>query len=210
LLEKERNTDMGKSLEELKKGYIRFKQKYASGDVNSMQLLAENGQEPQVMIVACADSRVEPASLCQCGPGDLFVVRNVANIVPPYSESHERDSSSAALEFGICYLEVKHLIILGHSQCAGIGALFDDSNLHQNDFISRWVSTIKFDARAIQDAAALEHEALHCSYQNCLTFPWLKERVDAGTLQLHLWHFDIKEGELFTYSFDKSQFEPLV
>ena len=94
-------------------GYQAFREKYAHGDNSVMRSLANEGQQPEVMIVSCCDSRVDPALILQCEPGDLFIVRNVANIVPPYEKDEAHHGTSAALEFGICYLNVKHLIIVG-------------------------------------------------------------------------------------------------
>ncbi len=168
---------MEKSFEKIIRGYHDFRKKYATGNNSSMQSLAYHGQQPEIMIVACCDSRVDPALILQCDPGDLFVVRNVANIVPPYEADESHHGTSAALEFGICYLNVKHLIILGHSQCGGINALLNSENLKQNDFITRWVSLIKTNSSMIQDANQFSKEALTHSYQNCLTFPWIKERI---------------------------------
>src|SRR5271168_1065373 len=108
-----------------------------------MQYLSHHGQQPQVMMVACCDSRVDPALILQCDPGDLFVVRNVANIVPPYEKDTVHHGTSAALEFGVCFLDVKHLILFGHSQCGGIDALINSDNVGKNDFITDWVNIIK-------------------------------------------------------------------
>lgn len=110
---------MPKSLKELVKGYQSFREKYAEGDNDFMKNLSEKGQSPETIVVACCDSRVDPALLLQCDPGDLFIVRNVANIVPPYEQDALHHGTSAALEFGICYLKAKNLVILGHSQCGG-------------------------------------------------------------------------------------------
>src|SRR5579863_9197421 len=104
-----------------------------------MQYLSNYGQKPEVMVVACCDSRVDPALILQCDPGDLFVVRNVANIIPPYENDEAHHGTSAALEFGISVLHVKHLILLGHSQCGGIQALLKTNGEPQNDFINNWV-----------------------------------------------------------------------
>lgn len=199
---------MKKSLEKIIQGYFAFREKYATGDNSVMQQLADHGQKPEVMVVACCDSRVDPALILQCDPGDLFTVRNVANIIPPYEADEGHHGTSAALEFGVCYLNVKHLIVLGHSQCGGIEALLNDANLKQNDFISRWVSLIKHDSN-IQDIDDCAKQALANSYQNCLTFPWIKERVMQNTLAIHLWFFDIKAGEILTYSFEDKRYQPL-
>ena len=186
---------MKASLEKLKQGYQRFRQAYATGNQSLMQQLAQHGQQPEVMIVACCDSRVDPSLLFQCDPGDLFVVRNVANIIPPYECDDNHHGTSAALEFGICYLQVKHLIILGHSCCGGINALLNETQLKQNDFITRWVSLVH-QSHPSHDRDTFAKKALQVSHDNCLTFPWIKSRVEQETLQIHQWFFEIEKGEL--------------
>jgi carbonic anhydrase len=161
------------------------------------------------MVVACCDSRVDPALILQCDPGDLFVVRNVANIVPPYEKDAMHHGTSAALEFGIRFLQVKHLILLGHSQCGGIQTLLNCDFAKDNDFISNWVSIIDgqpLHADSVDDCA---REALKKSLQNSLTFPWIRERVDAGQLAIHLWYFDIKTGSISSYAESEGMFKPL-
>ena len=190
-------------------GYQRFRDKYAQGDDSVMRMLADYGQRPSLMVVSCCDSRVDPALILQCDPGDLFVVRNVANIIPPYEKDINHHGTSAALEFGICALEIKELILLGHSQCGGIRALLDDSILVQNDFISNWVSLIHLPGEQETDIDEYAKLALHQSLLNCLTFPWLKSRVAANQLTIHLWFFDVKKGEIQTYDVDKKVFAPL-
>lgn len=197
------------SFKKLIQGYEIFRDKYVHGDVSVMPYLSYYGQQPQVMVVACCDSRVDPALILQCDPGDLFVVRNVANIVPPYELDDSHHGTSAALEFGIGTLQVRHLILLGHSQCGGIQALLDSSAPSKNDFISNWVSIIKPEAGVMHDADDCAKSALKQSYQNCLTFPWIKERIEQQTLLIHLWFFDIKSGQIFTYSKEKDDYQPL-
>lgn len=199
---------MEKSFNKIKQGYQKFREKYASGDQSIMQYLSDNGQRPRIMMVACCDSRVDPALILQCEPGDLFVVRNVANIVPPYEKDDSHHGTSAALEFGIRILQVDHLILLGHSQCGGIQALLDDQST-QHDFINNWVSLLKTDDCHRHDADEYAQLALSESYQNCLTFPWIRDRLQQGTLAIHLWFFDIKSGQIFTYVADRNTYEPL-
>jgi len=202
---------MEKSFKKIVQGYREFRKKYATVDNSIMQQLAHHGQKPESMVIACCDSRVDPALILQCDPGDLFIVRNVANIVPPYEADEGHHGTSAALEFGICYLNVKHLIILGHSQCGGIAALLDSSNVQkQNDFITRWVSLIETDKTTMHDANEFTKSALIHSYQNCLTFPWIKERVMRKDLSIHLWFFDIKEAEILAYSFNDNIYQKLT
>jgi carbonic anhydrase len=200
-----------KSFEKMLQGYQLFRDKYALGDQSIMQYLSHHGQKPQVMVIACCDSRVDPALILQCNPGDLFVVRNVANIVPPYENDEAHHGTSAALEFGVRFLEVQHLVLLGHSQCGGIQTLLDSHDTHENDFITNWVSLIKKQNINLQDIDEDEYakSALNQSYQNCLTFPWLKNKVDQKKLIIHLWFFDIKTGQIFTYSDEKKEYQPL-
>lgn len=196
---------MQKDFEKILIGYEIFRQKYASSDQSILQHLSNNGQRPEIMVVACCDSRVDPALMLQCDPGDLFVVRNVANIVPPYEKDAMHHGTSAALEFGICGLEVKHLILLGHTQCGGIRALMDN-NSSPSDFISNWVSIVKpdnMDSISHDDCA---RAALNISYKNCLTFPWIVKRIEQQLLTIHLWFFDIKSGQIYRYSEDTKEY----
>jgi carbonic anhydrase len=191
-------------------GYEQFRQKYASGDKSIMQYLSRHGQKPHTMVIACCDSRVDPALILQCDPGDLFVVRNVANIVPPYEKDTMHHGTSAALEFGICFLKVKHLVLFGHSQCGGINALLKGQGKdNPNDFILNWVSLITIKNAKPRNADEYAQLALRKSYKNCLTFPWLKERVDQKKLLIHLWFFDIKAGQIFNYSEQDKMYTPL-
>jgi carbonic anhydrase len=190
-------------------GYKAFREKYASGDQSVMQHLSHNGQQPQIMVVACCDSRVDPALILQCDPGDLFVVRNVANIVPPYEKDEAHHGTSAALEFGIRFLKIKHLVLLGHSQCGGIQALLNNETAHQNDFITNWVSLIKTQHTKTTNPDDYAKLALNKSYENCLTFPWINEAIDKKNLIIHLWFFDIGMGEIFTFCKTKNNYQLL-
>lgn len=195
---------MDKNFKKILEGYGIFRKKYALGERSVMHYLSHYGQQPEIMFVACCDSRVDPALILQCDPGDLFVVRNVANIVPTYEKDKAHHGTSAALEFGIRFLKVKHLILFGHSQCGGIQALLNnDSANQQNDFIDSWVSLIKIDncsANHTQNVDDYAKLALQQSYQNCMTFPWINEKVTQKQLMIHQWFFDIKTGEISSYS----------
>lgn len=202
---------MEDSLKKIMLGYQAFREKYAHGDQSVMQYLHTYGQQPKIMVVACCDSRVDPALILQCDPGDLFVVRNVANIVPPFEKDDAHHGTSAALEFGICFLQVKHLILLGHSQCGGIQALLNSqkSNTHKDDFITNWVSVIKHAGDEVHDLDSCAKHALNQSYKNCLSFPWIKERTNQDLLRIHLWYFDIKTGQICNYHTDENVYMPL-
>lgn len=188
---------MNKNLQKLLSGFQKFKEQYNTGDNSLMQKLAQEGQSPEIMVITCCDSRVDPAVLFQCDPGELFVIRNVANIVPPYEHDGKHHGTSAALEFGVCYLNVKQIIILGHSNCGGIQALLSQKPLHQDDFISSWVSLIETNNKIeITNPDHYAKQALKKSFKHCLEFPWIKERYENKTLEIHTWFFDITRCKL--------------
>lgn len=200
---------MLKKFQKIIHGYREFREKYIIEDSSLLEKLATKGQSPEIMVVSCCDSRVDPALLLQCEPGDLFVTRNVANIVPPYEHDDSHHGTSAALEFGMRYLHVKHLIILGHSQCSGINAYLDEDALGENDFISNWVKLIEVPEQPNTDVDTCAKKSLISSYHNCLTFPWIKQAIEEGKLMIHLWFFEISEGVIFTYQYNSKQFVPL-
>jgi carbonic anhydrase len=204
---------MKESFAKIIDGYKEFRAQYVTGTAPIMQSLSVNGQQPQTMVVACCDSRVDPALILQCDPGDLFVVRNVANIVPPYEKDDLHHGTSAALEFGVCFLKVKHLILLGHSQCGGIKAFINSQHychIIKDDFITNWVSIIQAPQQPIVDVDECAKMALKQSQQNCLAFPWIADKVNNQTLVIHLWFFDIETGKIFTYSAENDSYQPLL
>jgi len=198
-------------------GYRRFYARYFSeGNDKIYQELAETGQSPKTLIVACSDSRVDPSIITDAGPGDIFVVRNVANMVPPYEKDSGLHGVSAALEFAVRRLKVKHIVILGHSRCAGIDALLDGDAGDSTDFIGAWV---KAGAPAKKKALAAckddGHDALRrcCAQENVIlslerlhSFPWIKSLADAGELRLHGWYFSLRTGKLAEYQANAGRF----
>jgi len=205
---------MDQSLKKIVSGYNTFRKKYAESDQALMQNLSIHGQKPKIMVIACCDSRVDPALILQCDPGDLFVVRNVANIVPPYEKDEKHHGTSAALEFAVCYLNVKRIIILGHSQCGGIKSLVNQEEAlsGQDDFISNWVSVVKTSGceKYANNSDDYAKVALQQSYQNSLTFPWIAKKIAANELAIHRWFFDIKSGQIFTYCEEHKAYNPLT
>jgi carbonic anhydrase len=181
----------------------------------------KHGQSPKTMIIGCSDSRVDPALLTNSAPGDIFMVRNVANLVPPFESDGGQHGVSAALEFAVTILEVEHIIVLGHSQCGGINALMNGNcEARGGSFISRWMS-IAAPARdrirtelAEKDAAhqqrAAEQAAILLSIENLHSFPFIDERITQGSLSLHGWYFDLREGELLEYRADDGAFKKLT
>lgn len=200
-------------------GFRRFQENYFRGDTELFDQLKE-GQQPKTLVIGCSDSRVDPSLLMDCAPGELFVVRNVANLVPPYEPDAGYHGVSAALEYAVCFLRVTHIIVLGHSQCGGIDGLLKDPVDGPGEFIGRWVG-IAAPARAeVQQRLAgkplevrqraCEQAALLLSLDNLLTFPWLRKRAEQGELFLHGWYFDLVRGELLSYDAESGSFRPLV
>ena len=198
-------------------GFRRFQEKYFSEDRKLFEQLRQ-GQRPKAAIIACADSRVDPALLMGAKPGDVFVVRNVANLVPPYEPGGGFASVPAALEFAVLSLQVEHVIVLGHSQCGGIHALMNCAD-QSGEFIGKWVGIAeKARERVLADlptkppalqARACEQAAILVSLENLMTYPWIAERVAAGAMHLHGWYFDIAQGALLSYQPARHGFEPI-
>ena len=202
-------------------GFERFKAKYFDGEESLFSRLRQ-GQNPRVLAISCCDSRVDPAMLTGADPGDMFVVRNVANLVPPYRNGAEMPGIRADIEFAVKGLNVEQIIILGHRSCGGIQALMDGEGITENhyEFIGTWVSIARQarervlrelpDATADVQAKACEQLAISLSLDNLLSFPWIREKVEAGTLTLHGWYFDIETGDLQGYSAETASFVSLV
>lgn len=176
------------------------------------------GNGTKVLIVACADSCVDPALLTGAEPGDLFVVRNVANLVPPYEPGGCFASVPAALEFAVLSLEVEHVIVLGHAQCGGIHAMMSDTG-SGGEFIGKWMSIAKPAPERVfaelptkplaLQARACEQAAILVSLESLKTYPWVSQRVTTGAMHLHGWYFDIAQGELMRYNPARNGFEPI-
>lgn len=173
--------------------------------------LVERGQKPKVLMIACSDSRVDPAIVTNAEPGELFIVRNVANLVPPYMPDGNYHGTSAALEFAVRDLKVEHIVVLGHSRCGGIRALMDASagEESQREFIGPWVS-ICHCAGGKTDSDEVERGAIKGSLNNLMTFPWVRERVEAGNLSLHGWWFKIETGNLWELNAETGEYEQRV
>jgi carbonic anhydrase len=185
-------------------GYKRFRSDAYVKQKARFDALASDGQFPPVMIISCCDSRVDPATVFDTVPGQVFALRNVANLVPPYETGGGLHGVSAAIEFGVLGLEVRHIVILGHAQCGGIKASLSGSDLGQkgHSFVDKWVGIID-DAREavlasnVEDPQhALELETVKVSLANLRTFPFIVEREKAGLLKLHGAYFGIAEGLL--------------
>ncbi len=203
-------------------GFHRFREQHFAHDDALYRQLVQEGQAPKILVVGCCDSRVDPALVLDCAPGDLFVIRNVANLVPPdENRIGGRHGTSAALEYGVKTLGVEHVIVLGHAHCGGIRALMSGSGIAdgQESFINSWMRLAEqARSKVLQEMPqasneelerACEQQAILSSLDNLMTFSWIRERVEQGTLRLHGWYFDIEHGQLMRYDASSQRFEPV-
>ena len=196
--------------ERLSAGYRRFRSGRYTAERERYDNLAREGQRPRTMIVACSDSRSAPETIFDAGPGELFVVRNVAALVPLYAPDARSHGASAALEFAVLGLEVDSIVVMGHGRCGGVAAALDPaSRLTDSDFIGAWVADLKtLDERtpAVPSDEGegrqrrIEHLSVEQSLEHLRTFPWIAEREHGGRLTLHGAWFDISLGELHALS----------
>jgi carbonic anhydrase len=191
------------TVERLLAGYRRFRDAAWPERRRLFEVLAEQGQQPRAMVVACADSRVDPGMIFDAGPGELFIVRNIAALVPPYAPDGNYHGTSAALEFGVRVLAVRDLVVLGHGLCGGVRGLLHGLPDNAQDFVASWIaiaSPVRARALACDSPEAQqlqgEHEVVKLSLANLRRFPWIAEREAAGHLTLHGAHFDVRTGEL--------------
>ena len=210
-------------VEKLVNGFKNFRKSYFEKRSKVLQQLAEKGQSPQTMVICCSDSRVEPSILFGTGPGDLFVVRNVANLVPPFT-SKDNVSIGSALEYAVKILRVKDIIVLGHAHCGGVAALCNSINNDKEgeitdnptDFIKSWVdiakpalSKIYFDHKDENIEVNSERAVLLYSYNNLLTYPWLIDAVNENSLEIHAWWLDFKSVMLWQKAQGSDSFMPM-
>ena len=209
------------TISELLQGFQRFRVKNFEPNRELFNRLAMQGQTPRTMLIGCSDSRVDPAILTDSAPGDLFVVRNVANLVPPHETGGRYHGTSAAVEFAVCNLQVSNIVILGHSRCGGIRALLEGygENDEGEGFIAPWVKIAQSardevlqrwpDASSEFRQRACERAGIRASLNNLVTFPFIRQRVDQGELKLYGWYYDLENGELMQYDPEKDRFYDL-
>lgn len=208
------------TLKNMIEGYRDFYTQYKSKDNRAYVKQAVFGQAPKVMVISCSDSRANPSIVMQAALGDIFSVCNVANIVPPYRpDKGTHHSTSSALEFAVGTLQVEHIIVMGHSNCGGINALLEGAPLAldgEYSFIQPWVEILNGAKNQIkklpkeEQHLACELASLKISLANLLTFPWIEERINAGHLHIHAWHFDIATGMINAYDEASDNFHPLL
>jgi len=188
-------------MDRLLEGYRRFRAEVWPAERARYEALAKSGQRPETLVVACSDSRVDPQTVFGAGPGELFVVRNVAGLVPPFEPDAGYHGTSAALEFGVRVLKVARLVVLGHAQCGGVQAMVEGAPQEARDFVEPWMRIAEPALRAPEPDGEdplthYETEVVRVSLANLKTYPWIAEAVGAGRLTLHGFRFDIRSGVL--------------
>ncbi len=200
----------------LLQGYQTFTSQRLPTEQTRYRELSERGQSPAVMVIGCCDSRVSPEVIFDAGPGELFVVRNVANLVPVYQPDGGAHGVSAALEYAVNVLRIQHIVVLGHAQCGGIRAFIDDIEpLSPGDFIGRWMAMFikpgeKVGQREHETMAEftvrIEKAAVFRSLENLMTFPFVQSAVERGDMHLHGAYFGVAEGSLFVLDQEAKEF----
>ncbi|MFN3252730.1 carbonic anhydrase [Roseibium album] len=194
----------------LSKGFVRYKETH--------ERLAVYGQKPDILVISCCDSRVTPEGIFHAGPGELFVVRNVANLVPPHEEAQGQHGTSAAIEFAVDSLKVKHIVVMGHGQCGGVKAFRENANspMDTGEFIGRWIKLLEPAAiamacmpidKADDPQLAMEYAGVRQSLKNLMTFPFVERAVREDGLLFHGAWFDIGSGELRLMDPETQRFE---
>ncbi|HET6182038.1 MAG TPA: carbonic anhydrase [Acetobacteraceae bacterium] len=182
-------------------GYHRFR---ATGWPERRRLfeeLAERGQSPRALVIACSDSRVDPSMIFDAAPGELFTIRNIGNVVPPYQPDGAYHGTSAAIEFAVRALEVRDIIVMGHGMCGLVQAVLRGVPAGLTDFVAPWARLAEPARRVLacnpaDPQLACEYENIRLSLANLRSFPWIAERLEAGRLRLHGTHFDVRHGVL--------------
>lgn len=176
--------------------------------------LAERGQSPKTLVIACADSRVDPATIFNASPGELFVVRNVANLAPPFEEAPGFHGVSAAIEFAVKQLKVETILVLGHAQCGGVAAALDDRPRDPNSFLDAWISLLDTAKARIPEhgdrASDLEHESIRVTLENLATFPFIQDAMKTRGLNLIGMRYGVADGGLEVFDSGTGAFNPVL
>jgi carbonic anhydrase len=201
--------------ERLLSGYESFRNNRLPEERARYRVLADAGQRPQIMIVGCSDSRAAPETIFDADPGEMFVIRNVGNLIPPYDPDSHHHGTSAAIEFAVSFLHIRHIVIMGHGRCGGISAFLDGRESH-GDFIDRWISLLAPAAARLADGIkgkdrqqALEFASIRQGIDNLLTFPLIASLAEIGEIELHGAWFDISTAELFVLDPARATFEKI-
>jgi carbonic anhydrase len=202
-------------MERLIEGFRRFRAEYFEEHRARFERLAGRPQRPRYAVVTCSDSRIDTTRIFDAVPGEIFLIRNIANLVPPYQPDDRRHSTSAAIEYAVRFLKVGQFVVLGHAGCGGIAALLDPPQ-QPTDFVANWLQIAQPTRERVLTDASLsgaerqrrcELEALKSSLENVLQYPWVASRVEDGSLLADAMYLDLEHGELLLYDRRKDRFE---
>jgi carbonic anhydrase len=201
-------------------GYRTFRTQRLPTEQSRYRELSERGQSPEIMVIGCCDSRVSPEVIFDAGPGELFVMRNIANLVPVYQPDANAHGVSAALEYAASVLRVKHIVVLGHAQCGGIRAFIDKAApLSPGDFIGKWMAMFIKPGEVVEQRShetmqkfveRIEKAAVFRSLENLMTFPFVRKAFERGDMRLHGAYFGVAEGSLFVLDEATKEFRSVV
>ncbi len=209
-------------IDNLIQGYEEYRSQYFRDNYDLLYKLGTEGQSPKTAFITCCDSRFNPLTITNSDPGDLFIIRNVAALVPPFQKVSGCHGTSAAVEYAVRHLEVDDIIVMGHSDCGGVKSLLSDEEVEDPDsFIPAWMSIAKkvrentlHDNPSVDTPerlpCACEQAVVKLSLENLKTFPWIKERVEAKTLSLHGWYYDLVSGEVLSYRSETDSYKPVL
>ncbi len=208
-------------IDKLIKGNQKFKDVHFPKLEDSFENLVENGQKPEILFIGCSDSRVIPDLIVDSKPGDMFILRNIGNFVPPYKGDNDFHGSSSAIEYAVCILKVKHIIICGHSHCGACAALYEDFSDKPNlQHVKKWLQLGKKAKDEILLATndkniteevlrATEKASVKYQLENLLTYPEVIRKVKSGELDIHGWYYKIEDGSIEYYDGDSCGFKDL-
>lgn len=206
-------------MEKLLKGIHTFQESYFKNEEVFFKRLSKR-QEPEVLFITCSDSRVDPNLVTQSRPGELFIVRNVGNIIPPYDAIKDKNSVAAAIEFAVLSVKVKDIIVCGHSNCGAMEALYKDERELTNmphlkdwlklaapvkDIVLKYYPMIQSETRQ----RITEEENILCQLHNIQTYPFVREALDSNALHLHGWHYNIETGKIYAYNTNADMFKEI-
>ncbi|KAF0185117.1 MAG: carbonic anhydrase [Nitrospirae bacterium] len=206
-------------MEKLYKGIHHFREGFFSDEKEFFQRISES-QSPEVLFITCSDSRVDPNLVTQSRPGELFIVRNVGNIIPPHDAIRDKNSVAAALEFAVLVLKVKDIVVCGHSNCGAVRAIFaDPKQLERCTHLLNWLSLAEplreimrkyYDTKSHEAFVGIaEKENVLLQIENLGTYPFISDALSAGTLRLHGWYYDIGSGQIRSYNPGTESFDTI-
>lgn len=202
-------------MEHLIEGYRVYREKSWPQLRSLHKQLAERGQSPRTLVIACCDSRVDPATIFNAGPGELFVIRNVANLAPPFQQDASYHGVSAAIEFAVTQLKVEAILVMGHAQCGGVQAALSDRPRDPASFLDAWIGLLdaakaRLGPEITDRQGALEHESIRVTLENLMTFPFVAEAVRARGLKLHGARYGVADGSLELLNNQTGAFETVI